>query len=846
MSPPALSIGDNFHMSRGHLRVYLGLAPGVGKTYRMLDEGFRRRERGTDVVAAYVESHKRALTEAQLRDLEVIPRKQLEYRDAHMEEMDLEAVLARRPELALVDELAHTNVPGSTNEKRWQDVEALLQAGIDVITTVNIQHLESVNDVVEKITGIVQHETIPDSIVRRAEQIELVDITPEALRRRMAHGNIYPAEKIDASLSNFFRSGNLSALRELSLLWLADRVEDSLQSYLDAHDIKATWETRERLIVAVMGNEADEVLLRRAARIASRNHALILAVHVVGTEGMHGRSEDTSLARELVTEFEGTFHEIVDEDVASALVAFARAERGTQIILGSSRVRKVLRIPGVVENVLRQARDLDVHIIAVGGARPPKVHPRRNKSAISPRRLVEGLVATAFVMPLLTIAMSEVRSSLSVSTVFLAYLIAVLALTTWSDVVVGVVAALTASGLENYFFVKPLHTLEVARPDDIVAIVGFLLFAVGSSIVVNRFTSRSNEALRARTEAELLAKAAATVATTRDDLMPLLDSLRVVFAVPTVALLQQHDGQWIPDLVSGERVEEAQLNARFAVDDDTVLVLAGAILDNQDRQLIGAFAGRIAAGIQSQKLAKDAALLKASAEADALRIGLLRTVSHDLRPALAIIETSVTSLQRANASWSEAQQRHFLSAIAREVNNLTRMVTNLLDSGRLDAKLVAPRSRRVALLDLVNRAIETIDTQGRVIEVDFPEDLPLLTTDPDLLERVIANVVSNACQFSPDDQVVRLNAGVTAKGIELLVIDRGPGTRESERRIPQASGQLVDEELTDEDIGLSVASGFVTLLGGELHFEDTPGGGLTVVVELAQDVKRSEGEGSST
>ena len=368
MSPPALSIGDNFHMSRGHLRVYLGLAPGVGKTYRMLDEGFRRRERGTDVVAAYVESHKRALTEAQLRDLEVIPRKQLEYRDAHMEEMDLEAVLARRPELALVDELAHTNVPGSTNEKRWQDVEALLQAGIDVITTVNIQHLESVNDVVEKITGIVQHETIPDSIVRRAEQIELVDITPEALRRRMAHGNIYPAEKIDASLSNFFRSGNLSALRELSLLWLADRVEDSLQSYLDAHDIKATWETRERLIVAVMGNEADEVLLRRAARIASRNHAQILAVHVVGTEGMHGRSEDTSLARELVTEFEGTFHEIVDEDVASALVAFARAERGTQIILGSSRVRKVLRIPGVVENVLRQARDLDVHIIAVGGA----------------------------------------------------------------------------------------------------------------------------------------------------------------------------------------------------------------------------------------------------------------------------------------------------------------------------------------------------------------------------------------------------------------------------------------------------------------------------------------------
>ena len=287
-------------MTRGQLRVYLGSAPGVGKTYRMLDEGWRRRSRGTDVVIGYVETHQRANTEALIRDLEVVPRRTYDYRGTQLEEMDLGAILERRPGVALVDELAHTNVPGSTNEKRWQDVDALLDAGIDVITTVNIQHLESVNDVVEKITGISQQETVPDAVVRRAEQIELVDVTPEALRRRMAHGNIYAADKIDASLSNYFRVGNLSALRELALLWLADRVEDALRQYQDDHAIDKTWETRERLIVAVSGAQVDEVLLRRAARIASRTGAEIVAVHVVSADAMRRTDADTSLARGLV------------------------------------------------------------------------------------------------------------------------------------------------------------------------------------------------------------------------------------------------------------------------------------------------------------------------------------------------------------------------------------------------------------------------------------------------------------------------------------------------------------------------------------------------------------------
>ena len=267
-------------MARGHLRIYLGAAPGVGKTYAMLDEGWRRHNRGTDVVVGYVETHGRPKTAGQLRDLEIVPRQVIDHRGVTFEEMDVDAVLARRPQVVLVDEMAHTNVPGSRNAKRYEDIEELLEAGIDVISTVNIQHLESVNDVVERITGVKQRETVPDAVVRAADQVELVDMTPEALRRRMAHGNIYAAEKVDAALGNYFRVGNLSALRELALLWVADKVDAGLQDYMEAHGIEGPWETRERVVVAVTGSPSGEHLIRRAARMAHRAKADLLGVHV--------------------------------------------------------------------------------------------------------------------------------------------------------------------------------------------------------------------------------------------------------------------------------------------------------------------------------------------------------------------------------------------------------------------------------------------------------------------------------------------------------------------------------------------------------------------------------------
>src|ERR1700719_1845418 len=399
--------GSGGRPGRGHLRIYLGSAAGVGKTYAMLNEGHRRAERGADVVVGFAEAHARPHTIALLDGLEIIPRKKLEYRGGTFEEMDVDAVLARHPEIALVDEFAHTNVPGSRNEKRWQDVEELLDAGIDVISAVNIQHLESLNDVVEKITGVPQRETVPDAIVRAADQVELVDMTPEALRRRMADGNIYPPEKIDAALPNYFRSGNLSALRELALLWLADKVDEGLQRYRIEHKITGAWEARERVVVALTGGPEGKTLIRREARIAARSSGgALLAVHATKSDGLTG-ADPAALAsqRRLVESVGGTYHQVVGDDIPDALLTFARAENATQLVLGASRrswLTAMLTGPGIGSRTIRGSGDIDVHIVTHAEMGRGRGLPRA-RGAITPRRQITGYVLVAALAPVLTL-----------------------------------------------------------------------------------------------------------------------------------------------------------------------------------------------------------------------------------------------------------------------------------------------------------------------------------------------------------------------------------------------------------------------------------------------------------
>ena len=353
----------------GHFRIYLGAAAGVGKTFAMLNEGRRRMARGTDVVVGFVESHGRKLTEEQIDGLEVIPRQTVEYRGTTFEEMDLDAILARHPKVALIDELAHTNVPNSgRHRKRWEDVLEVLEAGIDVITTVNIQHLESIADAVEKMTGTAVRERVPDWVVRKADQLELVDSSPEQLRRRMLHGNIYPPDKVQQALTHFFRTDNLIALRELALRFLADETEEELLEHLRRRQAEIIWETTERLMVAVTEAPGTDVLMRRAARMASRVKGELAVVHVASGDAVR-RGPRLAALQALASDLGARWHEIRDEDPAHGLLAFAREHQITQIVLGSSSRSRWQELTGggsVIRRILREAGEvgIDVHVIA--------------------------------------------------------------------------------------------------------------------------------------------------------------------------------------------------------------------------------------------------------------------------------------------------------------------------------------------------------------------------------------------------------------------------------------------------------------------------------------------------
>ncbi|MDR0344263.1 MAG: DUF4118 domain-containing protein, partial [Nocardiopsaceae bacterium] len=531
---------------RGRLRIYLGAAAGVGKTYAMLGEGHRRAERGTDVVAGFVETHGRAHTADLLKGLAVVPRARLPYRGTSFEEMDLDAVLARRPQVTLVDELAHTNVPGSRNPKRWQDVQELLAAGIDVISTVNIQHLESLNDVVERITGVPQRETVPDAVVRAAEQVELIDMTPEALRRRMAHGNVYPPEKIDAALTSYFRTGNLTALRELALLWLADRVDEGLQRYRAAHDIHGTWEARERVVVALTGGPEGETLIRRAARIAARSAGgELLAVHVTRSDGLTGASPGTLAAQRRLAESLGaTYHQVVGDDVPDALLTFARAENATQLVLGASRrswLSATLTGPGIGARTIRGSGDIDVHIVTHAHMGRGRGLPR-SRGGLTRRRQVAGYVLAAALAPLLTVVLTALRGQATLISDVLIFLAAVIGVALVGGLVPALLEAIAGSLLLNYYFTPPIHRFTIAEANNVFALGVFVVVAVAVSLVVDQAARRTRQAARAGAESELLTTTAGNVLRGQRSVEAVLERVREAFALESVTLLECRRG----------------------------------------------------------------------------------------------------------------------------------------------------------------------------------------------------------------------------------------------------------------------------------------------------------------
>ncbi|MGE5762898.1 MAG: DUF4118 domain-containing protein, partial [Mycobacterium leprae] len=590
-------------MARGTLRVYLGMAPGVGKTYGMLAEAQRRRSRGTDVVVGVVETYNRPKTLAVLEGLEVVPRRTLVYRGATFTEMDVDAVLARHPQVALVDELAHTNVPGSRHEKRWQDVEELLDAGIDVISTVNIQHLESLNDVVQRITGTVQRETIPDEVVRRADQIEIVDIAPEALRRRMAHGNIYPPERVDAALSNYFRTGNLTALRELALLWTAERVDEGLQRYRHEHGIDQPWETRERIVVALTGGPEGATLIRRAARIAQRTAgADLLAVHVVRTDGLTG-ADPGLLARQrtLVESLGGSWHQVVGDDIAIALLDYARAENATQIVLGASRrgrIETFLSGEGIAARVTRLSGPIDVHLVSHEKARGARHGPQLPALArgLSLRRRLEGAGLAAVLLPLVTLLLANLRPVLNLPSDILVFLAAVIAVALTGGLWPAVAAAVAATVLLFYWFTPPYHTFTIAEQNNALALIVFVAVAILVAELVERVARRTREAAHATAEASTLSTLAGSVLRGETALPALLERARETFGMRAVSLLEragdQPDSAWDVVGFAGDAPVGPDAPIQVALTDTLLLAADGRSLRAEDQRVLAAFAAQ--------------------------------------------------------------------------------------------------------------------------------------------------------------------------------------------------------------------------------------------------------------
>ncbi|HZU56901.1 MAG TPA: ATP-binding protein, partial [Actinocrinis sp.] len=763
--------------------------------------------------------------------------------------------------------------PGGRHEKRWQDVQELLDAGIEVITTVNVQHLESLNDVVQRITAVPQRETIPDEVVRAADQIELVDMSPEALRRRLAHGNVYAAEKVDAALGNYFRVGNLTALRELALLWTADRVDEVLQKYREDHHIDKVWEARERVVVALPGDATGELLIRRAARIAQRSiknmgsakaggaGAELLAVHIARSDGLSGNTSPTALAaqRHLVESLGGSYHTIVGDDVPKALLEFARAQNATQLVLGTSRRGRLVRFltgRGIGETTIQLSGDIDVHMVTHEEPRDS----RRRISWLPPNPLREaawgdgrwrGPLAALLAPPALTAVLTQVPHGLNLTSQVLIFLVVTVAVARLGGLLSALIAAAWASLLLNYYFIPPIHTFTIAQGNNVIALVAFVVVAATVASVVDLAIKQTRRAANASAEAETLNAFAVAVLRGDSAIPALLERFRETFGMNSVVMLQRAStdrgntgvhlsddnddpAQWTVVASTGQDCAACPGQADTVVEagPDAVIALRGRTLPAADQRVLAAFAAQATAALERRRLAKSAAEAANLAAADKLRTALLAAVSHDLRTPLAAAKAAVGTLRDPDLQLPAADRGELLEAADQSLDRLARLVENLLDMSRLQSGALKPRLETVDPCEILPRAIDDVpEAAGRVTLEPAENSVPVLADGP-LLERAVANLIGNAARHT--DSPITVTVSALGDRAEIRVIDRGPG-------IPQADWDLVFRPFQrrgDRDngagvgLGLALARGLTEVMGGALTPEETPGGGITMVLSL--------------
>jgi len=814
----------------------LGAAPGVGKTFAMLEEGRRLADTGKDVVIAVVETHGRVATSALVEGTEVVPRQSVEHRGVVLEEMDLAAVIARAPDVALVDELAHTNAPGSTHDKRWQDVSAILDAGIDVISTVNIQHIESLNDVVRQITGVVQRETIPDAVLRSADQVELVDLAPQSLRDRLSEGVVYPAARVDAALSNYFRLGNLTALRELALLWLADEVDSALKKYRAEKGIANPWNARERVVVALTGGREGETLLRRGARIASRSSGgELFAVHVTTSDGLAETNPSVLIAQQaLVETLGGSYTQVVGEQIPRTLVEFARSVDATQLVIGVSRRSMIARLltgAGTSATVIRESGDIDVHVVTHSEA-GSRTLPTLG-GALSVQRRLAGAAVALVGLPLVTWLLSSVRSSESMTSDVLAFQLFVVVVALVGGIWPALASAVASGLLLDYFFVEPLYTITITEPLHLLALVIFVIVAVLVSVVVDQSSRRYRVASRAAAESETLASIASSVLSGQDALDALISRLRESFGMASVVL--SSNGVALYSASDESLVADGDVETSFPIGEHANLTVRGHVLPASDRRILGAFLSQIEGSLRQRELATEAESMRPVAEADRLRTALLAAVGHDLRRPLAAATAAVTSLRSAEVKLSAADRAELLEAAEESLDSLASLVTNLLDASRLQAGVLGVSIVSVALDEIISGALDELGLAPGEVQLEIGTGVRPVRADPVLLQRAVVNLLANALRFSPAGSAPVISTSEFADRAQLRVIDYGPGIPVSRREdVFVAFQRLGDtDNTTGVGLGLALSKGFVEAMGGTLEVEDTPAGGLTMVIDLA-------------
>ncbi len=880
-SPEALLEAARHENSEaGRLKIFVGAAPGVGKTYEMLQSAHARQKAGIDVVIGVVETHGRIETGALLQGLEVIPRKRVAYKDQVIEEMDLDALIARRPQLALVDELAHTNAPGSRHPKRYLDVEELLSRGIDVYTAVNIQHIESLNDVVAQITHVRVRETVPDSIFDRAHAIELIDLTPDDLIQRLKEGKVYVPKQAERALEHYFSPGNLTALRELALRRTAERVDEQLLSHMQANAIAGPWAAGERILVCVSEDPRSAGLVRYTKRLADRLHAPFTVLSIETRRSLRLSEEERDRLADTLRLAEALGGEAltipaIGRRIADDIIGFAQTNNVTQIIIGKSARSWWFELTrgSVVHDLVRRAGNISVNVIAgeelaAGSVPKQTVRTAERREPIQPRPYLMALFVVAVGLAVAKL----IQKPFGIENVDLVFLTAVVGVAVRFGLWPSLLASAAASLCYNFFFLPPIYNFTITDPTNVAAFFFFMLIAILVSNVAARVRSQADTAIgRIRTTELLYAFSRKLAGTgTLDDVLwatayqtALMLKVRVVLLLPDNGVLTVKAGYppedqldqadlaaanwaWGNDRPAGRGSDTLPGAKRLflpmrtgrgligviGIDDDKT----GPLLTPDQRRLLDALVDQGALAIERVLLVEDMDRVKRNVESDRLRSALLTSISHDLKTPLASVLGSASTMRDLAGALSEDEKRDLLATVIDESERLNRFIANLLDMTKLESGAIKPNTARLDVSEVIDSALRRANKilTHHKVSLELESNLPMLELDAVLFEQALFNLLDNAAKYAPAETTIAIRGWREQKFVTLQILDEGEGIPRSELESVFDKfyrAQKGDHIRPGTGLGLAISRGFVEAMGGTISADnrsDRSGAALTI------------------